>query len=107
MDANWVPSIAAGIFLWIVIVLFRRWRRRRILMEKYVDKQIVDAIMAQRVWQGMSKAMLIDSRGDPEDTDETVYKTKIKQTYKYGRTGKNRFRLRVYIEDGTVVGWKD
>jgi hypothetical protein len=107
MDMNWLPLVAAGIFIWIVVTLLRRWHRRRMLMVKYRDKRIVAAIIDRKVWQGMTQKMLIDSRGDPEDTDETIYKTKTKQTYKYGRTGKNRFRERIYIEDGTVVGWKD
>ena len=81
--------------------------RKRILMAKYADKRIVAAIIDRKVWQGMTREMLIDSRGDPEEKDETIYKTKTKITYKYGRTGKNRFRKRIYIEDGIVVGWKD
>jgi hypothetical protein len=58
------------------------------------------------IWQGMSQEQLMDSRGPPEDREQTVYKTKIKQTWKYGRIGKNRFRERIYVENGVVVGWK-
>jgi hypothetical protein len=77
------------------------------LMRKYNDQQVVEAIMQNRVWQGMSDEQLIDSRGAPEDKDQTVYKTKTKETWKYGRIGRNRFQERIYVENGTVVGWKD
>ena len=31
----------------------------------------------------------------------------MKVTWKYGRIGKNRFRERIFVENGIVVGWKD
>jgi hypothetical protein len=106
-NTNWIPLIIAVLVLWAVIDIIRRRLRRRALMAKYGDKRIIDAILRKEVWQGMSQEMLVDSRGAPEDQDETIYKTKTKRTYKYGRTGKNRFRERIYIENGSVVGWKD
>jgi len=45
--------------------------------------------------------------GRPVEIDHMVYKFKTKQTWKYNRTGKNRFKVRIFLEDGTVVGWKD
>jgi|HubBroStandDraft_4_1064222.scaffolds.fasta_scaffold1531443_1 hypothetical protein len=108
MDGYWAFIVVAGLlFLGIAIGILNRRERRRALMAKYADERIVDAIIGRKVWQGMTQEMLIDSRGTPEDQDETIFKTKTKRTYKYGRTGKNRFRERIYIEDGTVVGWKD
>jgi hypothetical protein len=55
----------------------------------------------------MSSEQLIDSWGNPVGIDHDVYKTTTKETWKYGQTGKNRFKDRVYLENGTVVGWKD
>jgi ribosomal protein L21E len=116
MDTNWswIVFAAIAIILWVSAVVLRKRRQRRAflaryseLMKKYNDQQIVAAIMDGRVWQGMSQEQLIDSRGSPDDKDQTVYKTKTKQTWKYGRIGKNRFRERIYVENGTVVGWKE
>jgi ribosomal protein L21E len=111
MDNNWIFFAAIAVILWItVIILKRRREKRRLLakyselMSKYNDQQIVAAIMEGNIWQGMSQEQLVDSRGIPDDREEEVYKTKIKQTWKYGRTGKNRFRERIYIENGTIVG---
>jgi hypothetical protein len=116
MDAgwSWMVFAAIAILLWISSIMLKKRRQKRAflaryseLMTKYNDQQIVVAIMGGKIWQGMSQGQLIDSRGPPEDRDQTVYKTKTKQTWKYGRSGKNRFRERIYVENGTVVGWKD
>jgi hypothetical protein len=113
---NWFPILAVAALaaaLWITItVLKRRHRKQELLakytklMSKYNDQQVVRAIMEEKVWQGMSQEQLIDSRGLPDDRDQVVYKTKIKETWKYGRTGRNRFAERIFIENGTIVGWK-
>jgi hypothetical protein len=62
--------------------------------------------LAHKIWQGMTKEQLVDSWGRPEDVDQKVYKTKTKEIWKYGQMGKNRYRERVYAEDGVVVGWQ-
>ncbi len=80
--------------------------RRKALLEKYGDATIVDRIMQGKIWQGMSLEQLIDSWGTPAAKDHKIYKTKTSETYKYNPAGKNRFRSRVKIEDGFVVGWE-
>jgi hypothetical protein len=85
----------------------QRRLRREGLIAKYGSEEIADAIMAQKVWQGMTSEQLIESWGQPQDRDETVYKTKTKQTWKYGNNGKNRYRQRVYVENDCVVGWQN
>jgi hypothetical protein len=111
---SWIVFAAIAILLWFSAIILKRRRQKRAflaryseLMAKYNDQKIVVAIMGGKIWQGMSQEQLVDSRGFPEDRDQTVYKTKTKQTWKYGRSGKNRFRERIYVENGTVVGWKD
>lgn len=111
---TWLVLLAVAALLWIGAVVLRQRRQKRelearfsALMTKYHDQQIVVDIMQGKIWQGMTQEQLSDSRGAPEDTDQTVYKTKTKETWKYGRTGKNRFRERIYVENGTVVGWKE
>lgn len=110
---SWVFLVAIAVAFWITAIVLKRRRQKRQLlarlselMSKYGDQQIVAAIMERKIWQGMSQDQLINSRGLPDDTDQAVYKTKIKQTWKYGRIGKNRFRERIYVENGTIVGWK-
>ncbi len=77
------------------------------LMSKYGDAALVDLIMAKQIRQGMTLDQLVESWGRPADIDQKVYKTKIKYTYKYNQTGRNRFRDRVFVENDVVVGWQD
>ena len=64
-----------------------------------------------KIWQGMTKDMLMVSRGKPGDIDETVYKTKTKAYYFYDsyttRQDNIKFKFRVSLENDVVVGWKD
>ena len=59
----------------------------------------------------MTKSMLIKSRGEPADKDETVYKTTTKAEYFYSpyvtRQKNTRYKFRVDLENDVVVGWKD
>jgi len=55
----------------------------------------------------MSSSQLKDSWGDPADIHQTVLKTKTKEEWCYGRTGKNRYANRVYVEANEVIGWKN
>lgn len=82
-------------------------RRRDYLIQKFSSAEIADAIIARRIWQGMSSEHLMESWGEAEDMDEKVYKTKTTQIWKYGNTGKNRYSQRVYLENGIVVGWQN
>jgi hypothetical protein len=100
--------ILAGCFFGAVIfiaILVEKQKRKR-LMVKYGDKDLVDALMAKKIWQGMSEEQLFDSWGKPVAIESHVYKTKTAQTFKYQQTGKNQFRERVRVENGYVVGWK-
>ncbi len=93
--------------LYLAVGAYARKRRRQALMAKYQDAAIVDRIMKRNVWQGMSTEQLLDLWGKPADCDQKVYKTKTKEVWKYGRTGKNRFSQRVFVEDCLVVGWEN
>lgn len=75
-------------------------------MEKYGDERVVENIMSKMIWQGMTEDQLIDSWGRPAAKDQKVFKTKITETYKYNRIGHNRFRSRVKVENGVVIGWE-
>jgi hypothetical protein len=88
-----------------IVSAHNKRKRREALMRKYGDAEIVDRIMDHRFWQGQTTEQLMDSLGRPADIDEKVFKTKTKQTWKYSPTGKNRFALRITVENGLVVGW--
>jgi uncharacterized membrane protein len=62
-------------------------------------------IMAGTMWQGQSEEQLTETLGRPEDIDSRIMKTKHREVWKYHPAGKNRYRLRVTLENGTVVGW--
>jgi len=81
-----------------------KWRRER-LMEKYGDSVLVEKLMSKSFWQGQTEGQLIDSIGKPRDIDQKVLKTKTKEVWKYNETGKNRYALKITLENGEVVGW--
>ncbi|OUD11714.1 DUF2845 domain-containing protein [Thioflexithrix psekupsensis] len=80
-------------------------KRREALLLKYGNVEIVDMIMKKMFWQGQTTEQLIDSLGKPLDIDKKVMKTKTKETWKYNKTGRGRYALRIILEDGYVVGW--
>lgn len=81
-------------------------RRREELIGKY-GLEVAEAVIAGKVWQGMSEPQLLDSWGSPVEVGREVVRDKVKETWKYGQTGKNRFLNRVYLENGIVIGWKN
>lgn len=74
-------------------------------MEKYNDGALVEKLMMRQFWQGQTTGQLIDSLGKPSDIGQQVLKSKTKETWKYQRTGSNRFALKIFVENGIVVGW--
>jgi hypothetical protein len=84
-----------------------RKRRREVLMAKYGDAYIVDGILAKRIWVGMTREQLADSRGKPADIGDKRLKTKTVETWKYYPAGQNRFRSRMTVENGVVIGWDE
>jgi uncharacterized protein YecT (DUF1311 family) len=98
--------IVFGFGLVIALSMFSAIRRKRHLIAKY-GHEIAAKIIAHQVWQGMTEEQLTDSWGSPVDVGREIIRTKVKETWKYGQTGKNRFRNRVYLENGIVIGWKN
>ncbi|HEY0329894.1 MAG TPA: lysozyme inhibitor LprI family protein [Rhodopseudomonas sp.] len=83
----------------------RRRTLRQSLIAKY-GEGIANRILARQIWQGMTGEQLVDSWGAPADRDHEIMKSKTKETWKYQQYGRNRFRNRVFLENGMVVGWK-
>ncbi|WP_395355605.1 DUF2845 domain-containing protein [Vibrio sp. D3] len=99
--------------IWIVVILvvgglinnYLEKKKRARLMKKYGNSNLVNKLMKKSIWQGQTEGQLIDSIGKPLDVDQRVLKTKVKETWKYDKAGKNRYNLKVIIENGLVVGW--
>ncbi|KGA22312.1 hypothetical protein AO825_20035 [Pectobacterium brasiliense] len=98
----WVIFLIVG---FVVLNAFHNKNRRAKLMNKYGDAALVDRLMKRMFWQGQSKEQLLDSLGKPLDIDQKVFKTKVKEVWKYNQTGKGRYALRITIENGEVIGW--
>lgn len=102
--------VIVGIIVLIGVSIWANERskqqRRQALLEKYGDSEIVEAIMSRSYWVGQTTEQLRDSLGTPVDIDEQVLKTKVKHTWKYNRRGRNRYGLRVILDNGIVVGWQ-
>lgn len=75
------------------------------LTMKYRDEQLVQNLLDERFWQGQTAEQLRDSLGEPLDIDQKVLKTKVKEIWKYEQTGKNRYGLKITLDDGIVVSW--
>ncbi len=89
----------------VCIVYLVNKAKREKLMLKYNDEALVEMLMKGQFWQGQTIEQLRDSIGKPEDIGEQILKSKIKETWKYQRIGRNRFALKIFVENGIVVGW--
>lgn len=98
---------ALGVIVLILAVCIWGYRQRhKHLTARYGDPEIARRIMRGIVWQGETQEQLIDSLGQPVDTDRKVLQTKTKETWKYRPTARNRFGLKITLDDGVVVGWE-
>jgi len=102
---EWILLIIAVVVLWIITRAYLNKKRREGLLTKYGDPKIVEMIMRRMFWEGQTQEQLLDSLGKPADVDQKVLKSKVKGTWKYNQRGRNRFGLRITVEDGFVVGW--
>lgn len=100
-----VVIIMAVVVLLIGIKVALYKKRQDYLLEKYPDQELRQRVQGQMIWQGQTSDQLLDALGKPEDVDIKVMKTKRKETWKYRPTAKERYGLKVTIEDDVVVGW--
>ena len=108
--------IIGGILVALYVAYkFLSWRnrkrniaqKRRKLLSKYGDNEVVEKLMNQTIWQGQTNEQVVESLGIAEDIDQKVLKTKKKEIWKYGSEGGNRYRLRITLENDIVVGWEN
>jgi hypothetical protein len=90
------------------------WSARRAQVEAHRDGLVArfgaenaDRLLRREIWQGQTTEMLIEARGAPANIDERVTAKMTRHVYKYDQQGKNRYRLRVTLENGVVVGWEE
>lgn len=94
-----------GFVLLVIVLLVWLLAKRFYLTLKYKDEDLVEDLLDERFWRGMTAEQLRDALGEPLDIDEEALKTKTKSVWKYEQTGKNRYGLKIRLEDGIVVGW--
>ena len=99
---GWLIFIVVVSLVWGVI---QNQRKREMLMKKYNNKELVDRLMKGMFWQGQTSDQLYDSLGRPLEIDQKVLKTKKKEIWKYNSTGKNRYALKITLDNDVVVGW--
>ena len=107
---NGIVIVGAAIFAIIAVValLILRKRRQRAawiahLRNKYGDEEIVERILRHLYWQGQTAEQLRDSLGAPASVDGGLLKTRKREVWKYHPTGKNRYRLRITLDDDVVA----
>ena len=88
-------------FAFLTYLLAKRSR----LMMKSKDEELIERLLEEKFWVGQTKEQLISSLGEPLDVNQKVLKTKVKEVWKYEQTGKNRYGLKITLDDGVVVGW--
>jgi len=85
-------------------------KRDREIIQKY-GKEIAGKILKGKYWKGMTKAMLIDSLGNPGIKKVDVFKDNEKLKFYYNKKrnqlGNWSFTLEISLENNKVVGWKD
>ena len=75
------------------------------LRNKYGDEALAQKLMQGQYWVGQSSEQLRDALGPPVAVDDKLLKTIQREVWKYNQHGKNRYRLRITVEDSKVVGW--
>ena len=75
------------------------------LRNKYRDGALVQRMMQGQIWPGQTSEQLNDTLGLPVTVDDIQLKTKKREVWKYGKTGINRYRLRITLDNDVVVSW--
>jgi hypothetical protein len=96
----------------LVIVAFvwfkyaQRKKRIEYLLDKYGDEDIVNRIMQGHYWEGQTAQQLRDSVGSPLSIDTKSMATRKRAVWKYRSRGRNRYGLRIILDDDVVIGWE-
>ncbi|WP_218919037.1 DUF2845 domain-containing protein [Thiomonas intermedia] len=93
------------IIAWFVTKSYLRTRRLAQLIAKHGDSTVAENILKKRFWVGQTADQLKDSLGSPAGIGHKSLKTKKREVWKYNKTGKNRYSLRVTLDDGVVTNF--
>jgi len=88
----------------LIVDFFAKKNKKERLTQEY-GEEIATRIMKKIIWHGETETQLIESMGKPQAIDTKYLKTKTKEIWKYHSFGKNRFKTRITIDEGIVVGW--
>ena len=106
MHLSSILALLVGALVFVALVcVWGYLQRRKQLTEKYGDPEIARRMMKRVLWQGETQEQLLESLGTPADIDQKILKTKSKEVWKYRPAGKNRFGLKVTLDNGVVVAW--
>ena len=84
----------------------RSVRTEGLLAKHGLDGALVARIERKELWVGETADQLRDALGEPEDIDLKPLRTRTREVWKYGRTGRNRYSTRITLDNGTVVRWQ-
>jgi hypothetical protein len=68
---------------------------------------MAEAIVQGKFWKGATFEMIYESLGAAAHSTERVLKTKTKTTLYFRPITAKRYDLKIYFENGVVVGWDD
>jgi hypothetical protein len=110
MSAGYSAAAAVGIVVALISLSIlrsklKRAARRKSLIGKYGSEDLVEMIMDQKIWKGMTSDQLLDSLGKPESVDQEMSARRAREVWKYDRIGENRYRNRVTVDNGQVSAW--
>lgn len=72
------------------------------LVKKY-GNEIALNIMESKVWIGMTKAQILESKGKPHDSDKEEMKSKVRENYYYYSTADKKKYHTYTIENDELV----
>ncbi|WP_376742378.1 hypothetical protein [Ensifer canadensis] len=81
-------------------------QRKEAVRRKYEGSLYFNDLLSGLIRQGMTGDMVVDSWGRPDAVDRKVFKTKVKEVWKYGPGPRRSFANKVTFENGIVVGWE-
>lgn len=83
---------------------FNKIARRQKIKEQFGSESEAK-ILKRTFWVGQSSEELIASLGKPNTIDKKVYKSKVKEVWRYFPSKKNSSDLKITLENDSVVGW--
>ncbi|WP_433965987.1 hypothetical protein [Tunturiibacter gelidiferens] len=102
-------ALVAGVVGIVALITFyliwKRAARLSYLRAKYQNEDVVQKIMRRNFWAGQTTEQLRDSLGNPPSKDDNLLKTRKREVWKYHPSGRNRYRLRITLDDDVVVAW--